>query len=229
MLVLGLLLSAPPLDAAGHMALDEAVLLESPQDALVLRIYRWSGPGCTFGYSQPISAAREACRSRGWRDVDPVRRATGGGIVFHDGDVTFSVVFPWDRTLAPDSVYKNVHRGVHSALKALGARTALWSPRQRPLGVAAACFSRAEPMDLVADGERKVLGGALRKKGRKGLYQGSLRPEALGLPREALERAVGDGVARELGAPRTALDPRWLESARGLETRYRSSEWNDRR
>jgi lipoate-protein ligase A len=223
-------LKAPVLDAPGHMGLDEAVLSEAAPDALFLRVYRWSGPGCTFGYSQPYRSARVACDARGWKDVLPVRRATGGGIVFHDGDVTFSLVFPWDRTWAPDAIYKNIHRGVHSALKAAGASTALWSPPRRPLGAAAACFSRAEPMDLVLSDGRKVLGGALRKRGGKGLYQGSLRPEALGLPPEAVAAALADGAAREFGrAPSTELPEAWLAAGRESADRYRSREWNERR
>lgn len=212
------------------MALDEALLMSAPAGALLLRFYRWSGPGCTFGYSQPFRAARAACDARGWKSVEPVRRATGGGIVFHDGDVTFSLVFPWDRTCAPDLIYKNVHRGVHAALKSAGRTTALWSPVNRPLGAAAACFTRAEPMDLVLDDGRKVLGGALRKRGGKGLYQGSLRPEALALPREAVEAAIADGVAREFGAaPSGELAPEWLELGKSLSERYASREWNHRR
>ena len=222
-------LNAPVLDAPGHMALDEAVLLAPPAHPF-LRVYRWSGLGCTFGYSQPYRTVRQACDARGWKDVHPVRRATGGGIVFHDGDVTFSLVFPWDRTLAPDAIYKNIHRGVHLALKAAGAATSLWSPPRRPLGAAGACFTRAEPMDLVVEDGTKVLGGALRKRGGKGLYQGSLRPETLGLSREAVEAAVADGVAREFGgAPSTEIPDSWLAAGRALEERYRSSEWNERR
>lgn len=212
------------------MALDEAVLIESPSDALVLRFYDWSGPACTFGYSQPYRAAREACDARGWKDISPVRRSTGGGIVYHDGDITFSLVFPWDRLCAPDAVYKNIHRGVHAALKPLGVATALWSPMERPAGLSSACFARAEPIDLVAPDGRKVLGGALRKKAGKGLYQGSLRPEGLGLTAETLESAVLQGVAREFArTPATELPDEWLSAGRELETRYRSVEWNERR
>jgi len=218
------------LDASGHMALDEAALSAAPSGALVLRVYRWKGDACTFGYSQPHHAARSACDARGWKHVSPVRRATGGGIVFHDGDLTFSLVFPWDRTWAPDAIYKNIHRGVHSALKSAGTKTSLWSPPRRPIGAAAACFTRAEPMDLVLDDGRKVLGGALRKRGGKGLYQGSLRLEALSLPREAVEAAVADGVAREFGAaPSTEIPAAWLDAGRALEERYRSRQWNERR
>jgi lipoate-protein ligase A len=212
------------------MALDEAALLAAPAGALIFRVYRWDGPACTFGYSQPYHAARTACDARGMKDVLPVRRATGGGIVFHDGDLTFSLIFPWDRTWAPDAIYKNIHRGVHVALKAAGASTSLWSPPRRPLGAAAACFTRAEPMDLVLPDGRKILGGALRKRGTKGLYQGSLRAEALDLPRAAVEAAVSDGIAREFGAaPTTEILRAWLEAARTLEERYRSREWNERR
>ncbi len=228
--MLGAELTAPALDAAGQMALDEAVLLSAPAGALILRVYRWSGRACTFGYSQPHRAARAACDARGWTDVAPVRRATGGGIVFHDGDVTFSLVFPWERTWAPDSIYKNIHRAAHLGLKQIGAATSLNSPPRRPLGAAAACFARAEPMDLVLEDGTKVLGGALRKREGKGLYQGSLRLERLGLSAQAAAEAVAEGAALEFGrAPLRELAPEWLEAARDLAQRYRSRDWNQRR
>ena len=217
-------------DAPGQMALDEAALTAAPAGALLLRVYHWSGPACTFGYAQPFRAARAACDARGWRDVLPVRRATGGGIVFHDGDLTFSLVFPWDRTCAPEAIYENIHRGVREALKSAGAGTALWSEPRRPLGAAAACFSRAEPMDLVLPDGRKVLGGALRKRGGKGLYQGSLRADALALPRAVAAEAVADGAARAFGRPPSAEFPQaWIDAARALSERSRSRDWNERR
>jgi lipoate-protein ligase A len=85
-------------------------------------------------------------------------------------------------------------------------------------------------LDLVLPDGRKILGGALRKRGTKGLYQGSLRPESLTLTREAVEAAVADGVAREFGAaPSTEIPASWLDARRSLEERYRSREWNERR
>lgn len=206
------------LDAAGHMALDEAVLLESPSDALVLRVYEWAGEACTFGFSQRYEDVKKLCAP----GIEPVRRATGGGVVFHDGDVTFSLVFPWDRTCAPETIYKNIHRGIHQALKARGTVNGMWSPNEKAPGIAASCFARAEKADLVDADDKKILGGALRKKGVKGLYQGSLRVRAS-------EAVILDGITREFGRPSTEILPSWLEAGKALEARYRSAEWNARR
>lgn len=198
------------------MALDEAVLVESPAGALVLRVYDWEGEACTFGFSQKYADAKAACRP----GVAPVRRSTGGGIVHHDGDTTFSLVFPWDRSCAPEAIYKNIHRGVHQALKAAGIPASMATVRQT--GLAPACFSRPECADLVDAQGRKILGGALRKKGLKGLYQGSLR---LKVGSEIL----ADAVRREFGEPTLEPEGAWLEAGRALEAKYRSAEWNERR
>ncbi len=204
------------LDAAAHMALDEAVLLESPPGALVLRVYEWREEACTFGFSQKYAEVKALCKS----GIAPVRRATGGGVVFHDGDTTFSLVFPWDRTCAPEAIYKNIHRGIHQALKVAGTANGMWSRRRE--GIARDCFARAECADLVDAMDKKILGGALRKKGVKGLYQGSLRLQASA-------ELLTDGITREFGRPSTEILPSWLEAGRALEARYRSAEWNERR
>lgn len=220
----------PHLDAAGQMALDEAMLDLAAIDDVFARVYRWSGRACTFGYARAYAEVRAALDEKGWQGVSPVRRATGGGIVYHDGDVTFSLVFPWDKTLAPDHVYKNIHRGVYLALKDRGVPAAIWSPREKPCGASPACFARAEPMDLVSPEGVKILGGALRKRGGKGLYQGSLRPEGLGLEEAAVREAVFDGAAREFGrTPSSTLPDAFYLAGRELEARYRSSDWNERR
>jgi len=214
------------LDAPGQMALDEAVLLLSAPEESVLRFYQWPGPACTFGYSQPYRQARQACELRGWKDVAAVRRATGGGIVFHDGDITFSFVFPWDRLSGPVEIYRRLHLAILASLKSLGVSAALFSPEDKPAGLAGACFVRAEPMDLIDDGGRKILGGSLRRKGAKGLYQGSLRAS---VP-EGFQASVLRGLSEEFGCEVvTDLKPSWISAGRGLSPRYAGSDWNKRR
>jgi lipoate-protein ligase A len=214
--------------AASQMALDEAALEMAPPDAVILRFYRWPGPAVTFGRGQPWQEARRAADSRGWTDLSPVRRPTGGGVVFHDGDVTFSLVFPWEKLCAPSAVYKNIHRGIHQGLRQAGARTAILSQASRA-AAGGVCFAAPAHMDLVGPQGDKVLGGALARRRGKGLYQGSLRPEGLALPAAEIEEAVASGVAAEFGsAPRRVLPDGWLRRASELEGRYISEAWNRR-
>lgn len=235
------LLDGPELDAHGQMAFDEALLDSARPDETILRFYRWKGAGAsgggrtlaaTFGYSQRWAEAEAAARRREGALAFPlVRRATGGGIVYHDGDLTFSFVFPWTRLIAPSLVYKNVHLGVHLGLKAQRTPSRLWSPGGCPKP-ALECFGAPAPMDLVAEDGRKVLGGALRRRGGYGLYQGSLRPEGLALAPERLKAAVAEGIGLQWRAVFEPARPRpeVLAAAAALERdRYRSDSWNKRR
>lgn len=214
------------------MAMDEA-LLEHAGGRRLLRRFHWAGSppfGTTFGYFVPAAEAEAAARARfGARSLPLVRRPTGGGVVFHDGDLTFSFVFPWPRPLTAARVYQRIHEGVQAGLRGAGARTALW--RGASPGTASLCFSRCEPLDLAREDGGKALGGALRKRRGAGLYQGSLRPEGLGLPLERLWRAVAEGLSlqwREVFAP-GGPGPEAEAEARRLDRRYRSNDWNRKR
>lgn len=234
-----LLVEHRPLGAAGHMALDEALLDSSPEGVPVLRFYDWAGEGAsyslrgvTFGVSQAIEPVEAAVRARfGGLCAAPVRRATGGGIVFHDGDMTFSFVFPWPTLSDPGLVYKDIHLAAHLGFKALGVETGLWS-RPRPVGLQAECFASPEPKDLVSPAGAKALGGALRRRRGRGLYQGSLRPEALGVDAGKARRAVAEGLAlswKALFEP-TAAGAEAVERAEALRReRYETDRWNRRR
>lgn len=244
-------LESPELNACGQMALDE-VLLDRPEPAWCLRFYRWSGPAVTFGYFlrhrdaveavPPELAGREP-------DLQVIRRPTGGGVVVHDEDLTFSFVFDWAADFTPPVLYRNIHRGVHLGLKAAGLSSRLWSPsrwevpagggtaarpQEAPCSAeywdrAGVCFAAPSPMDLVREDGRKILGGALRKRGGRGLYQGSLRldPSAPGI-----EAAILQGFCLEWGlcSERREASPELLSAAERLSgERYRSDDWNLRR
>src|ERR1700716_1404298 len=74
-----------PKSAALNMAVDEALLAEVP--APTLRFYRWRQPSLSFGY---FGLYAEVASQSNEREI--VRRWTGGGIVPHGGDVTYSVI-----------------------------------------------------------------------------------------------------------------------------------------
>ena len=232
------LLEAPEMDARGHMALDEALLDAGGPGALILRFFRWksapgSPPAATFGYFQRYKDVEESARRLGpERPFELVRRLTGGGLVHHDGDITFSLVFPWGRLESASWVYKNLHRGVHLGLKSRGLKAHLWSPSSKSPAPSLACFAAPVAMDLVREDGSKCLGGALRRRNGVGLYQGSLRPEGFQASREALVQAIEKGIGQEWGVSfrKEAAGEAVLSAAARLrEERYGSDEWNRRR
>src|SRR5438876_2748141 len=96
-----------------NMAIDE-VLLSMARPA-ILRFYRWHTPSVSFGYFVRFA---EACELAGNRAV--VRRWTGGGIVPHGDDLTYSIMIgSKDDAFALPSkiIYQRVHSTLGSALR----------------------------------------------------------------------------------------------------------------
>jgi lipoyl(octanoyl) transferase len=82
----------PSRTAAMNMAIDEALFENATKPSI--RLYQWNHPALSFGYfGRYADVAGE--------DRDLVRRWTGGGIVFHGNDLTYSVVIP-----ATDPIFK---------------------------------------------------------------------------------------------------------------------------
>ena len=81
-----------PASGAWNMALDEALLESAGDDPMAtLRFYRWSEPTLSLGYFQR-SAERAAHIAS--RDCPLVRRASGGGAILHDAELTYSLTIP---------------------------------------------------------------------------------------------------------------------------------------
>src|SRR5277367_5383821 len=111
------LLIHSPASPARNMAVDEALLREVR--APVLRLYEWNVQAVSLGYFQPSALAGER---------PFVRRYTGGGLVDHAHDVTYTIVLPrkhpWMELSMPES-YRFVHNGVQAALAACGIESEL--------------------------------------------------------------------------------------------------------
>src|SRR5437899_12897670 len=98
--------------AAMNMAIDEALLDSVAVPSI--RFYRWQSPALSFGYFGKFADVAEYATER-----DLVRRWTGGGIVFHGEDLTYSIVIPVsDQIFAESSMslYAKIHRTVVNAL-----------------------------------------------------------------------------------------------------------------
>ncbi len=100
-------LHSGPGSAALNMALDAALLEAAPSlGKPVLRFYSWTERAASFGYFQKYAEVRQMTR------LQPlVRRPTGGGLVPHDADWTYSITIPtghaWYALSAVDS-YRRV-------------------------------------------------------------------------------------------------------------------------
>jgi lipoyl(octanoyl) transferase len=202
------------------MAIDEALLREVREP--VLRIYEWSVPAVSLGYFQPAALAG---------DRPFVRRYTGGGLVDHAHDVTYTLVLPrahpWMELSAPES-YRLIHEGVQAVLTACGVASQL-TPAA-PAMESEACFAKPVKFDIVSDAGK--LSGAAQRRTREGmLHQGSiLLPEPRMNP--MVRRMFPDVFMANLGLGWSGAPPHVttaVEELRATELeheRYSTEAWN---
>src|SRR5436189_1579962 len=134
-----------PHSAAMNMAIDEALL----ETAVVptIRFYRWRSPALSFGYFGKFSDVAIYAAKR-----ELVRRWTGGGIVFHGEDLTYSIVIPASDPAFSESsmaVYEKTHAAIRAALAKNGRETELAeiaSPK-----ISESCFANTVRADVMLD------------------------------------------------------------------------------
>ena len=173
------------------MALDEALLAAvSRLGQPVLRIYGWTEPAATFGYFQKYVEVERATHLR-----PLIRRPTGGGIVPHDADWTYSLVFPpgqeWHSLKAEES-YRRVHEWIQRAFARLNIATELAPTRHSSLVTrhsSPGCFAGHEKSDLLWHG-KKIAGAAQRRNKLGLLIQGSVQPPPISVTRTDWQQAM---------------------------------------
>jgi len=201
-----LVLNSGPGEAACNMAWDEALLeAAARRQQPVLRFYGWTQPAATFGYFQKYAEVAQITLLR-----PLIRRPTGGGIVPHDADWTYSLVFPpgseWHALRAEES-YRRSHEWIQAAFTMLKVETEVAPCRQR--GAPGQCFVGHEKSDLLRRGQ-KIAGAAQRRNQLGLLIQGSVQPPPIGLRREDWEQAM----VAAAGAEWTAFSPDAILRAR---------------
>jgi lipoate-protein ligase A len=207
------LLNSGPGHYAFNMALDEALLESMPRlGKPVLRFYGWVEPAASFGYFQKIA---EVERLTSLRPL--VRRPTGGGIVPHDGDWTYSLVFPTTHEwyeLSAIASYRRGHEWIRDAFRALSIEAELAPAASKVQS--GQCFAGHEQYDLVAEG-RKLAGAAQRRRRDGLLIQGSIQPPDL-----LAARPVWEDAMREIGEIQYGIS--WMHFTLDEVLRHRADE-----
>lgn len=201
-----------------NMAVDESLLRHVR--APVLRIYGWEESCVSIGYFQKSLVVPSG--------IPFVRRFTGGGLVEHGRDLTYTLVLPADHPLTLAGTlpsYRAIHEGLVSALHALGLETRLATAQ--PHKDHASCFLKPVPADVL-DSQGNKLAGAAQRRTRQGcLHQGSI------LFPGALPPQLSDLLPEHLAL---ALQIKWTPGERTGEEeelaktlfreRYSAREWN---
>jgi lipoyl(octanoyl) transferase len=207
-----------PQSAALNMAVDEALLAEAAVP--VLRFYRWRQPSISFGYFGLYADVADQSNERAI-----VRRWTGGGIVPHGDDLTYSVIIPASHPFFARSspeIYAALHDAIRRALEANGV-DAFLADSAAPK-VSESCFANAVRADLMSAGQK--IAGAAHRRSRAGLlHQGSIQQ------RDLPERFRSD-FAQVLCEQyeTTTLSPKLMERAAGIAAvKYGTIEWLRRR
>jgi lipoyl(octanoyl) transferase len=211
--------------AATNMAIDETLLevVTIPS----IRFYRWNSPALSFGYFGKFADVADYATER-----DLVRRWTGGGIVFHGDDLTYSIVIPASDPIFGESsrsIYEKIHGALCNALVAAGQRALVAGIVDPAAAVTDAsyngqCFGNPVRADVMVNG-RKVAGAAHRRTRAGLLHQGSIQRVDLG-------NDLGERFAGELAevCDERSLTTRIVERASEIaQQKYGTQNWLQRR
>jgi len=238
-----------PAAGSWNMALDEA-LLESAGRAgqgSCLRFYGWEVPTLSLGYFQHAADRRTHPASG---PCPLVRRATGGGAIVHDVELTYSYTTAVGTHVSADlaALYEAFHATLIEELGryAVVARLCRAPPKRPRADEPFLCFQRRAERDVLV-GDAKIAGSAQRRHRGMLLQHGSVllqrsaaAPELDGIAELAsvaidpseLAESWSRRVASVLGLtlrPAAATEAEVQTARRFQQTQFATAAWNNRR
>jgi lipoate-protein ligase A len=216
-----LIIEKIPLAGSLNMAIDEYLFLsldKTPQT--YVRFYQWERPTVSLGYSQALEKTVDLdfCRRNG---IDVVRRITGGKLVLHWREITYSIsssdTQTFSSTLAES--YRLISNALITGLEKIGLRARLAGPPPSSYSKGnMPCFSYPARDEIEIAG-KKIVGSAQKRVGSRFLQHGSIPLSAeegllkwAALPKEgnteirmaSLSQALGQPVSFEWAVERLA-------------------------
>jgi len=166
-----------PLTAGENMAIDEALLdcFVAGESSPALRTYGWSPPAFSYGrFQKPEEIIDlDRCCADG---IQVVRRITGGGVIYHANELTYSLVCPSDFLAASSGVKAAFFRltafltGFYRNLGLPACHAVEHYPDSKRLGERTPlCFAGVESCDIVINGRK--IGGNAQRRLKKVIFQ----------------------------------------------------------
>jgi len=169
------LIRSHPGSAAYNMALDEKIFSSFLEDNIpVFRVYRWRAPSFTYGISQsPEDALNlDLCLKN---NVEIAKRMTGGGVLFHHDEITYSFVCSKDDIGESKEIlvsYRNICKFLINFYQSLGLKASFacleddFVSKSSPNKL---CSASHEKYDIVINGRK--IGGNAQKRRRQVIFQ----------------------------------------------------------
>jgi lipoate-protein ligase A len=179
------LILSPRSDLFTNMAVDEAILRSyiHLHQRPTLRIYAWKPAAFSIGVAQKPEEALHipACRQDA---IGFVRRMTGGEAVFHDNEITYSIVCSKQDLALPDSVkqgFRVLSGFIVTMYRELGLDPCFAADADGYIhgNPSDFCFATKEEFDILVRGRK--IGGNAQKRIKDIIFQHGSIPLALDL------------------------------------------------
>ena len=191
--------------AGWNMALDEALLGSFEEgERPILRLYGWE-PSLSLGRFSNLSSSIDLS-TLATQQLPFVRRMTGGGILVHGDDLSYSLILPRSllQSRGVKESYRHLCRFLINLYGKLGHRPAFAQELAMGSAPSNLCLAGSEPYDIIIAG-RKMGGNAQRYTSRTLFQHGTIprsideeRFENLFLEASGLDRAA---TLKRLGTP----------------------------
>jgi lipoate-protein ligase A len=158
-----------------------------------------------------------------------VRRWTGGGVVVHDGDLTYTLAAPHGSAMCEmraGETYQMIHEAMLAALHECGIADCNLQPESTSDGMGV-CFVEPAKFDVVRQGQ-KIAGAGQRRAKAGFLHQGTVQP--IKLPDEFGMSFAGHLAQEVRTISQADAEATLMPAAQNLALRkYGSVEWTRHR
>jgi lipoyl(octanoyl) transferase len=163
-----------PARGSWNMAVDESLLQSVEQTSeSVLRFYEWNAATLSLGYFQQYASRDEHPSSS---SLPVVRRATGGGAIVHDRELTYSFTTPIRNRFSSEGqeLVRRFHESLLDTFAEFGIEASLCGEtKSERTSEPFLCFQRRSCLDVLVS-DCKVVGSAQRRHRGALLQHGSI-------------------------------------------------------